>query len=167
MLAILARVTTIGALRPLSEANREERCKAAAAIQSTLGTRCESVRALLARDTVRALTLLRQTIPAVEAGLSGRTHAELAQALLSYGDTVSARRELAAAVALSAREYVREDYIARVYFRLGDVERSIDWWRRAIASRSSQVIWLTRSAEAASLRTDARVQALLHDAGVK
>jgi len=121
----------------------------------------------IARDTVRALTLLRQTIPAVEAGLSGRTHAELAQALLSYGDTVSARRELAAAVALSAREYVREDYIARVYFRLGDVERSIDWWRRAIASRSSQVIWLTRSAEAASLRTDARVQALLHDAGVK
>lgn len=119
------------------------------------------------RDTLRALALLRQSTSTIDASASGRDHASLAQLLLTYGDTAGARREVAIAVEKRAHEYVREDLVARVYFRLGDIERSIEWWRRAVASRSSQVIWLAKSQEAAPLRADSRVQALLQSAGVK
>ena len=138
--SILSHAIAASALQPLSETQRGERCRAATAIDPKLGTRCESGRALLARDTLRALALLRQSTSTIDASASGRDHANLAQLLLAYGDTAGARREVAIAVEKSAHEYVREDYVARVYFRLGDIERSIDWWHRAVASHSSQVI---------------------------
>ena len=90
-----------------------------------------------------------------------------ARALLTYGDTAGARQELATAVATSAHQYVREDVIASVYFRLGDTERSIAWWRRAVESNGAQVIWLAKDPEFAPLRKDPRVQALLVTAGVR
>ena len=164
---ILGHALGVAALQPLSESQRGERCRAATAIDPKLGTRCESGRALLARDTLRALSLLRQSTSTIDAGASGRDHANLAQLLLAYGDTAGARREVTIAAEKSAHEYVREDFVARVYFRLGDIERSIEWWRRAVASRSSQVIWLAQSPEAAPLRADPRVQTLLKSAGVK
>ena len=68
---------------------------------------------------------------------------------------------------MSAHEYVREDYIASVYFRLGDVEQSIDWWRRAVESNGAQVIYLAKAPMFAGLRRDPRIQALLTKAGVR
>ena len=71
------------------------------------------------------------------------------------------------AIEKSAHEYVREDAIATTYFRLGDIERSIDWWRRSVESHGSQVIWLAKDPEFAPLRKDTRIQALLAKAGVR
>jgi tetratricopeptide (TPR) repeat protein len=87
--------------------------------------------------------------------------------MLFSGDTARARQELATIVGMSAHEYVREDAIASMYYRLGDIDQSIEWWRRAVESNGSQVIDLAKDAEYAPLRKDPRVQALLVKAGIK
>ncbi|GJG89321.1 hypothetical protein tb265_45020 [Gemmatimonadetes bacterium T265] len=155
-------------LRPLGDAQRRERCASAAALRPRDGARCEVGRLLLSGDTAAAMTLLRSPALAVRAGARGGFHATVAAWLYGfYGDTADARRELAIAVAESAHEYVREDDIAIAYFRVGDVERSIAWLRRAVASRSSNVVFVATESDFAPLRADPRVRALLAEAGVR
>ena len=48
---------------------------------------------------------------------------------------------------MSAHEYVREDAIALLYYRLGDIDRSIEWWRRGVESNGALVIDLAKDAE--------------------
>ena len=164
---LLRNASTAVAMRLLSDAERRARCKALSALDARQGTLCEGARLLLAGDTIAALALVRSPAASLPPTASGGEHVMAARALLTYGDTAGAQRELASAIAMSAREYVREDVVASVYFRLGDSERSIDWWRRAVESNGAQVIWLAKDPEFAPLRKDPRVQALLVKAGVR
>jgi TolB-like protein/Tfp pilus assembly protein PilF len=95
----------------------------------------------------------------------GADHMTLSGWLLDRGDTASARQELAVTVQAYGREYVREDLIAEEYFRLGDMERSIAWWTKAVESNSSRVVLLANDDAFAALRKDPRIQAVLKKAG--
>ena len=160
----------VTALRSLPEPARRERCKTMAHMDARSGTACEANRLWLAGDTAGAFALLRadRSARADEwARRSGSAHAHEASKLSRLGDTAGARRELAVAVEKSAHEYVREDAVATAYFLLGDVEQSIEWWRRAVDSNGAQVVWLANAPVFAPLRKDPRVQALLTKAGVR
>jgi serine/threonine-protein kinase len=168
-ITLLEFATSIDALRRLPDAARGERCKALSRMDATLGPSCEVRRLWATGDSVGAIALIRARRAAQArepATTSGSAHANSAASLARLGDTVDARQELEAAIEKSTREYVREDAIATAYFHSGDVERSIDWWRRSVESNGSQVVWLAKAPEFAPLRKDPRVQALLIKAGI-
>jgi eukaryotic-like serine/threonine-protein kinase len=154
-------------MRRLSDAERDARCKAILIVAPESAPSCESARLLLSGDTVAARALARSTYSAPPAGANASLRLGYADAMLAYGDTTRARQEIATVVAMSAHEHVREDAIALFYYRLGDVDRSIEWWRRAVDSNGALVIELAKAPEFARLRKDPRVQALLVKAGIK
>lgn len=160
----------LAASRMLPEAIRRERCATLARSTGSPATRCEAIRLMAAGDTAAARGVLHAEFLSdadVIATQSGNANAARASLLARAGDTADARSLLAMAVAKSSREYVREDVIATAYFRLGDREKSIEWWTRSVDSNGSQVIWLAKAAGFAPLRQDPRVQALIAKAGVK
>ena len=169
-LALMKSAVSVNALRNLPEAARRDRCRTMTQTDASSGIACESNRLWLARDTAGAFALRRADRAARAdewARRSGSAHAQQAAGLSRLGDTAAARHELDAAVEKSAHEYVREDAVATAYFQLGDVERSIEWWRRAVESNSAQVVWLAHAPAFAPLRRDPRIQALLVKAGVR
>jgi hypothetical protein len=128
---------------------------------------CESVRLQLSGDTAAARALVRATLGSPPADANGSVRLGYASVVLLSGDTARARQELATVVGMYAHQYVREDAIAETYYRLGDIDSSIEWWRRAVESNGSLVIDLAKDAEFAPLRKDPRVQALLVKAGIR
>jgi len=154
-------------MRRLSDAERRARCKAMLTITPENAPYCESLRLVLSGDTAGAHAVVRSSLSSPPAGANGSVRLGYVGAMLSAGDTARARQELATVVAMSAHEYVREDAIASVYYRLGDIDSSIEWWRRAVESNGSLVIDLAKDAEFAPLRKDPRVQALLVKAGIR
>jgi len=167
---LLLNASGIDAMRNLSDGGRRERCSAISRMEPASGPSCEANRLWLAGDSVGAIAVLaaaRASRPEDFANYNGSAHAQAAAHLARLGDTASARRELGIAVEKSAHEYVREDAIATTYFRLGDIERSIEWWRRSVESNGGQVIWLAKDPYFAPLRNDPRVQALLQKAGIR
>ena len=92
-------------------------------------------------------------------------HTTLATWLLTVADTNGAKRELAVAAQAYQRGYVREDMIATLYFRLGDTERSIEWWTKSGESNGAQIVLLANKDLFAPLRKDPRIQAILKKAG--
>ena len=154
-------------MRRLTDAERRARCNAMRIVSPENVPYCESMRLLLSGDTVGARALVRSSFGSPPAGANGSVRLGYAGAMLASGDTARARQELATVVAMSAHEYVREDAIASVYYRLGDIDRSIEWWRRAVESNGALVIDLAKDSEFAPLRKDPRVQALLTKAGIK
>jgi len=167
---LLLNASGIEAMRNLSDAQRRERCGAISRIEAASGPSCDANRLWLAGDSAGAIALLgaaRASRADEVARYNGSAHAQSAAHLARLGDTASARQELAIAVEKSAHEYVREDAIATTYFRLGDIERSIEWWRRSVESNGAQVIWLAKDPYFARLRNEPRVQALLRKAGIR
>jgi Tfp pilus assembly protein PilF len=154
-------------MRRLSDAERRARCKAILIVAPESAPACESVRLLLAGDTAAALAHSRSSYASPPADATGSVRLGYADAMLGYGDTTRARQEVATVVAMSAHEHVREDAIALFYYRLGDVDRSIEWWRRAVESNGALVIDLAKDPQYAPLRKDPRVQALLVEAGIR
>ena len=154
-------------MRRLSDAERRARCQAMLIVTPENAPYCETLRLLTSGDTVGARALARSAFRSPPAGANGSVRLGYAGGMLFSGDTARARQELATVVGMSAHEYVREDAIASLYYRLGDVDRSIEWWRRAVESNGSLVIDLAKDAEFAPLRKDPRVQALLVKAGIK
>jgi hypothetical protein len=154
-------------MRRLSDAERRARCKAMQIVAPENAPNCESARLLLSGDTAAARAIARSSYGSPPQGANGSVRIGVATAMLFAGDTTRAREELATVVAMYAHEYVREDAIAMVYYRLGDVDRSIEWWGRAIESNGSLVINLAKDPEYSRLRKDPRVQALLVKAGIK
>ena len=169
-LELMKSAISVNALRRLPEATRRERCRTMTQMDASAGTACESNRLWLTGDTAGAFALRRSDRSARAdewAMRSGSAHAQEASTLARLGDTAAARHELDLAVEKSAHEYVREDAVATAYFHLGDVERSIEWWRRAVDSNSSQVVWLANAPAFATLRKDPRVRELLIKAAVR
>ena len=154
-------------MRRLSDAERRARCNTTRIVAPESAPSCESVRLLLSGDTVAARTLLRSKFSAPPAGANASARLGYVDAMLAYGDTTRARQELATVIAMSAHEHVREDAIALLYYRLGDVDRSIEWWRRGIESNGALVIDLAKDPAYARLREDPRVQALLAKRGIR
>jgi serine/threonine-protein kinase len=154
-------------MRRLSDAERRARCKAMLVVTPKSAPFCEGARLLVSGDTVGARAIARASFGSSPAGANGSVRLGYVGAMLFSGDTARARQELATIGGMSAHEYVREDAIASMYYRLGDIDQSIEWWRRAVESNGSQVIDLAKDAEYAPLRKDPRVQALLVKAGIK
>ena len=165
--ALLRDAASVRAMRPLSDAERRARCRVMRTVSPENAPFCERARLTLAGDTAAARAFVRSRLSTPPSNATGSVRLAYADAMLLAGDTTRARQELATVVAMSAHEHVREDAIALFYFRVGDVERSIEWWRRAVESNGALVIDLAKDPEYASLRRDPRVQALLIDAGVK
>ena len=97
---------------------------------------------------------------------TGSAHIQFASTLWDMADTAGARQELAAALEAAKREYVREDIIATMYFRLGEREKSIAWWQKSGESGGSQIVWLATAKDFAPLRTDPRIQAVIKNGRV-
>jgi TolB-like protein len=154
----------------LLDATRRERCATLAGLRGSPEPICEALRLRAAGDTARARALLQAdyaTHASDFAKQSGGANANRARRLASFGDTADARVLLTMAIDKSSREYVREDEVARTFLLLGDREKALEWWARAVDSNGAQIIWLAKGQEFASLRTDPRVQALIAKAGVK
>ncbi len=168
---LLQRSSSEEHLRRLSPAQREQRCllieqlRASPALSCTvrrlqLDGRADSARRILVAE-------FRQMTPAEHDRLSGLALMSRARGFLDVADTASARIELNAAIARSAREYVRDDLIAVLYTRLGDIEQSVQSWERAVTSNNSQVVLLLYSRRFEALRRDPRAQDVLRRARAK
>ncbi len=157
--------------RRLSPAQREQRCRLIAQLEGSPSFACAARQLELAgrADSARRLSLarLRSVTPAEREGLSGGNLTGRAAAFFGAGDTVSARAELNAAIARSAREYVREDGIAEGFFALGDVAQAVQWWDRAVSSNSSRVLDLLHMRRYEPVRRDPRAQDVLRRARAK
>ena len=166
----LGSTTTISAMRGISDAARGERCNRLKRLSGTPATLCEAARLYLSGNNAGALALLRsEQAPnaAVWASATGSALANRASTLAKMGDSVDARSTLASAIAKSAREYVREDAIAIAFYYLGDIDKSVEWWRRSVESNGAKVVWLAKDPELEPLRRDPRIQALLKKAGIR
>ena len=165
---VVSPVTDPLVMRALSDDVRRKRCTMLRQLSSESWIFCEATRLFFSGDTVAAHTLIRTTWNAQPSQtITGSAEAYRARLLAFLGDVTGARASVARAVARSAKEYVREDVIAGTYYLLGDVDRSVEWWTRSVASNGAQVIWLAKSPAFALLRRDPRIQALLRKAGVK
>ncbi len=164
-LRITSREST---LQRLSPAQRERRCRQLEAVQTGASMRCNLLRLRLAglADSARRLALadLRTLTPAEREAMSGGEMTNRAEAYLEAADTISARMELSAAIARASTTYVREDEIATLFFQLGDIPRSLEWWERAVNSNGAQVLWLLHSPRFESLRRDPRAHDVLRKA---
>jgi tetratricopeptide (TPR) repeat protein len=67
---------------------------------------------------------------------------------------------------IAQRRWVDPYNVALVYDGLGDVDRGIEWLRRAIKERSSAIGWLKNDPFLDGLRTDPRFPALLEEVGL-
>jgi eukaryotic-like serine/threonine-protein kinase len=164
---LLRDAARASSMRRLSDAERRARCKAMLIVTPENAPYCETLRLLLSGDTVGARAVARASFGSPPAGANGSVRLRYVGAMLFSGDTARARQELATIVGMTAHEYVREDAIALLYYRLGDIDSSIEWWRRAVESNGALVIDLAKDVEFAPLRKDPRVQALLVKAGIK
>ena len=82
------------------------------------------------------------------------------RALLALGDTVAARATVDSMVSARTPGYYNPVALARAYAALGDVDRGIEWLRRAFEERTAMVIWVRQDPELAPLRADPRYAAL-------
>ena len=163
-LSLLIDGSSRSALSRLTDVQRRERCALIARMQGSPNAKCEANRLAVSGDSIGALKLLRADevaqVPQF-AAMTGAEHTVRAKYFASVGDVEDARRELSAAIEKSAHEYVREDQIAFTYYFLGDVDKSVEWWQRAVASNSAQVVFLMHSPQLAAFRKDPRIQAVI------
>ncbi len=139
-------------------------CTRAALIQERLAALCEYFRDLSANDRRAAAAAIRRYHGPTP---SGGDLADLAGRLLTAGDTSGARDALRQALALANTEYVREDYIAEDYQRLGDRERAIQWWVKGGASNVARLIFLPLDSFYNPIRSDPRIQAIIQRSKVR
>jgi TolB-like protein len=86
----------------------------------------------------------------------------LGHALGVTGAREEGRKILAEMQALSHSRYVPPDYIAMVYEGLGDRDRALEWYQRAVAERSMN-IWALPDQRLDPIRSDPRFQNLMRD----
>ena len=84
----------------------------------------------------------------------------LGHALGVTGARKEGRKVLAEMQALSQSRYVPPDYIAMVYEGLGDRDRAIEWYQRAVEERSMN-LWILPDQRLDPIRSDPRFQNLM------
>jgi tetratricopeptide (TPR) repeat protein len=82
------------------------------------------------------------------------------RALLAHGDTAAARATVDSMLAARRPGYYNPVALAKAYVALGDMDKGIEWLRRAIDERSLWLIDLRLEDELAPLRADPRYAAL-------
>lgn len=82
------------------------------------------------------------------------------RALLARGDTVAARATVDSMLAARASGYYNPVAIARAFAALGDIDRGIEWLRRAFDERTIRLVQVRSDAELATLRADPRYATL-------
>ncbi|MGH9902924.1 MAG: tetratricopeptide repeat protein, partial [Pyrinomonadaceae bacterium] len=82
------------------------------------------------------------------------------------GDREAARKTLGELVELSEREYVSPYLIATLYAGLGDHDRAFEWLDKALADRSSWMVYVKVEPTLDGLRTDPRFADLLRRTGL-
>ncbi len=105
-------------------------------------------------DTRRALPLLSWQY---YGGLVAGTYV---RALLARGDTVAAHATVDSMLAARSHGYFNPVALARAYAALGDVDRGIEWLRRAFEERTLWLVMVRADDELAPLRADPRYAAL-------
>ena len=83
----------------------------------------------------------------------------------STGARAEGRKVLDEMLALSQRRYVPPDYIAIVYEGLGDRERALQWFEKAVAERSMNG-WILPDPRLDPIRSDPRFQNLMRRMGL-
>ena len=81
-------------------------------------------------------------------------------ARLALGDTAAARATVDSMVSARTPGYYNPVALARAYVALGDMDRGIEWLRRAFEERTAYVMWVRQDPELALLRADPRYAAL-------
>ena len=82
------------------------------------------------------------------------------RALLARGDTVAARATVDSMLVARASGYYNPVALAKAYAALGDVDKGIEWLRRAFDERTLWLVYVRQDDELASLRADPRYAAL-------
>ena len=82
------------------------------------------------------------------------------RALLARGDTAAARATVDSMIAARGSGYYNPMAIAKAYAALGDVDRGIEWLRRAFDERTLWLTYVREDDELATLRADPRWAAL-------
>ena len=82
------------------------------------------------------------------------------RALLARGDTLAARATVDSMVGSRSSGYYNPMAIAKAYAALGDMDRGIEWLRRAFDERTLWLTYVRQDDELATLRADPRYAAL-------
>jgi TolB-like protein len=90
-------------------------------------------------------------------GLVGGTYV---RALLARGDSAAARATVDSMVTARTRGYYNPIALAKAYAALGDIDRGIEWLRRAFDERTLWLTYVRQDDELAPLRADPRYAAL-------
>jgi TolB-like protein len=90
----------------------------------------------------------------------GRYAGTYVRALLARGDTVAARATVDSMLAARTPGYYNPIALARAYAALGDMDRGIEWLRRAFDERTLWLMFMRVDGELAPLRADPRYAAL-------
>ena len=90
----------------------------------------------------------------------GRTAGTYVRALLARGDTVAARATVDSMLAARTSGYFNPLALTRAYAAMGDLDRGIEWLRRAFDERTIWLIYVRADDELAPLRADSRYAAL-------
>jgi tetratricopeptide (TPR) repeat protein len=82
------------------------------------------------------------------------------RALLARGDTAAARATVDSMLAARTPGYYNPIALAKAYAALGDIDRGIEWLRRAFDGRTLWLVYVRQDDELARLRADPRYAAL-------
>jgi len=83
------------------------------------------------------------------------------RALVAQGDTAAARATVDSMLAARATAYYNPIALAAAYAALGDVDRGIEWLRRAFDERTLWLTYVRHDEELAPLRADPRYAAIV------
>jgi adenylate cyclase len=90
----------------------------------------------------------------------GRYAGTYIRALLARGDTLAARATVDSMLSARTPGYYNPLALARAYAALGDIDRGMEWLRRAFEERTEWLIYVRVDDELALLRADPRYAAL-------
>jgi TolB-like protein/DNA-binding winged helix-turn-helix (wHTH) protein len=113
----------------------------------------------------------REAVDELQLGASETHHQALLElmylghALGVTGAREEGRRILADMQALSNSRYVPPDYVAMVYEGLGDRDRALEWYQRAVEERSMN-LWVLPDQRLDAIRSDPRFQNLMRRMGL-
>ncbi|MBA2627882.1 MAG: hypothetical protein H0U85_07700, partial [Gemmatimonadales bacterium] len=135
---------------------------------------CEALVQIVANDDCRqdllieggraseAVTGWRANPPTTATGMLS-----FATALAASGDSIAARRQLAAGLAAAGSHYIREDMVAAVYLSLGDTVRTLEWLERGVDAQAANMSTINRIWQFTPLHGNPRFDAIVRKVGLQ
>ena len=134
---------------------------------------CQALQRIAADPCTQALLIAQGHAAEVVTMLNAHPPAEppdmliFAEALARVGDTVAARRQLAAALGAASSRYVREDNVAGVYLALGDTVRTLEWLNRGLDAMAANMAQINRNWRFRPLHGNPAFAEILRKAGLR